>query len=256
MAHPDSRGVGVKTNATLRKGATFHSPTTAAPSSPEPVFRPPPLPRRSQTNLDDVIDAHRRRVALTLGDIDKALASLSMDDSSTPPPRKTLRDDSLPIPRGVLDHTLDAAKLNEQPAGRRILRPRTRRPSRFHESDSGLGTSIASTAEKEAAAKEQKTVKMSAVTRSAVARAGDAADLPGLSARATSRVCEYILKPLLGNPSFKDFHPLLLECPRKIQEKEIICLRDLEKTLLLVAPVSELLADRGSRGVMLIVPSF
>ncbi|SPQ18896.1 d10e6a2c-c094-45e7-a94e-a4c2604547d1 [Thermothielavioides terrestris] len=238
-----SRGLTVKTNVVLQRGATFHTPTTP-PESPETTFRPPPLPRRSQTNLDDVIDAHRRRVALTLGDIDKTLAGLSKDDSVSSA-RKALRDETLPLPRGVLDHTLDSAMGKEQPAERRILRPRTRRPSRFHESDSGLGTSIASTREKEATVKEE--VKTSAVTRSAAARATGSETFPGLSPRATSRICEHTLMPLLGNASFKDFHPLLLECPRKIQDKQIVCLRDLEKTLLLVAPertkVAELYLD-------------
>jgi len=242
-----SRGLSIKTNMVLKKGATFHSPTTPL-ESPEPVFTPPSLPRRSNTSLDDVIDAHRRRVALTLGDIDKTLASLSKDDSSASAARKTLRDEALPLPRGVLDHTLDAVMAKEQPAERRILRPRTRRTSRYHESDSGLGTSIASTKEKEAAVKKEKTVKTSAVTRSAAARSSAAANLTGLSPRATSRICEHTLKPLLGNAAFKDFHPLLLECPRKIQEKQVVCLRDLEKTLLLVAPVSELMADQSERG--------
>jgi hypothetical protein len=230
-----SRGLSIKTNVVLKKGATFHSPTTPL-ESPEPVFTPPSLPRRSQTNLDDVIDAHRRRVALTLGDIDKTLAGLRKDDAPLSPGRKTLRDETLPLPRGVLDHTLDSVMGKEQPAERRMLRPRTRRSSRFHESDSGLGTSIASTKEKDAVAKKDKTGRTTAVTRSAAARSATAASAAGLSPRATSRICEHTLKPLLGNAGFKDFHPLLLECPRKIQERQIVCLRDLEKTLLLVAP--------------------
>ncbi|KAK3301154.1 uncharacterized protein B0H64DRAFT_414765 [Chaetomium fimeti] len=230
-----SRGLSIKTNVVLKKGATFHSPTTPL-ESPEPVFTPPSLPRRSHTNLDDVIDAHRRRVALTLGDIDKTLAGLRKDDAPLSPGRKTLRDETLPLPRGVLDHTLDSVMAKEQPAERRMLRPRTRRSSRFHESDSGLGTSIASTREKEAAARKDKVGRTTAVTRSAAARSATAASAAGLSSRATSRICEYTLKPLLGKAGFKDFHPLLLECPRKIQERQIVCLRDLEKTLLLVAP--------------------
>ncbi|KAK4044559.1 hypothetical protein C8A01DRAFT_12074 [Parachaetomium inaequale] len=242
-----SRGLSIKTNVVLKKGATFHSPTTPL-ESPEPVFTPPSLPRRSHTNLDDVIDAHRRRVALTLGDIDKTLAGLCKDNSAASSARKTLRDETLPLPRGVLDHTLDSVMVKEQPAERRMLRPRTRRASRYHESDSGLGTSIASTREKEAAAKKEKMGRTTAVTRSVAARSPSAAGAAGLSPRATSRICEHTLKPLLGNANFKDFHPLLLECPRKIQEKQIVCLRDLEKTLLLVAPVSELLADQSLRG--------
>lgn len=235
----DSNSLSLKTSA-LKKGATFHSPTSPT-ATVEAVFRPPSLPRRSQSNLDDVLDSHRRRAALTISEIDKQLAGLSLNQS----PRKVLRDDSLPIPRGVLDHTLDAVMAKEQEVQRRILRPRTRRTSRNHESDSGLGTSIASTNdEKTAALKKETTAKTTAVTKSVASRTTTTAaapvSLPGLSARATNRICEHTLKPILSKPAFKDFHPLLLECPRKIQQKEILCLRDLEKTLLLVAPVSDL----------------
>ncbi|KAL2158555.1 hypothetical protein VTH06DRAFT_4322 [Thermothelomyces fergusii] len=229
-----SRGLSIQTSVSLKKGATFHSPSSPQ-ESPEPVFMPPSLPRRSHTSLDDVIDAHRRRVALTLGDIDKTLSGLVKDDSGASPVRKTLRDDTLPLPQGVLDHTLDSVMAKGQPVERRVLRPRSRRPSRFHDSDSGLGTSVASTKEKEGVMKE-KMSRTTAITRSAAARSASAATPVGLSPRATSRICEHTLKPLLANASFKDFHPLLLECPRKMQEKQIVCLRDLEKTLLLVAP--------------------
>ncbi|KAK3330233.1 hypothetical protein B0H66DRAFT_51770 [Apodospora peruviana] len=245
VTRPDSRALTLKTNMVLRKGATFHSPTTP-PSSPEIEFRPPPLPRRSQTNLDDVIDSNRRRVALTLGHIDK---SLTAKDSNLSPSAssKALRDDSLPIPRGVLNHTIDSAIMGKE-LERRVLRPRTRRGSRHHDSDSGLGTSIASATEKGAASKKDKMVKTSAVTRSAAARRNTTAPPQGLSSRATNRIIEHTLKPLLAQSDFKDFHPLVLECPRKIQEKEIVCLRDVEKTLLLVAPVSELAVDNSVRG--------
>lgn len=240
----------LKTNMFLRKGATFHSPTS--PASDESItFRPPPLPRRSQTNLDDVVDAHRRRVALTLGDIDKSLASIS--GSSPSSPRRSFRDNSLPIPRSFLE----AAMAQQDVPERRVLRPRSnRRPARYHESDSGLGTSIASSREKRAAAvaadgetlsiisstQEDTSVKASAITRSAAATAS-AETLMGLSAKATSRVFEHILKPLLAKQSLKDFHPVVLECPKKIQRKEIVCLRDLEKTLLLIAPERTKVAD-------------
>ncbi|EGS17948.1 uncharacterized protein CTHT_0059610 [Thermochaetoides thermophila DSM 1495] len=231
VTRADSRGLTLKTNAVLKKGATFHSPTTPS-DSPERVFRPPPLPSRSHTNLDDVIDAHRRRVALTIEDIDKVLSGLTTKDDSSPSALKSLRDDSLPLPRVLLHHTLDAYMGKEQPE-RRIIRPRSPRSSRHHDSDSGLGTSVPSTPEKEAEFK--KSVKTSAVTRSAT-RTAAGASLPGLSARATNRIYEHTLKPLLAKSFFKDFHPLVLECPKKIREKQIVCLRDVEKTLLLVAP--------------------
>ncbi|KAL8387675.1 hypothetical protein RB595_009746 [Gaeumannomyces hyphopodioides] len=231
MTRPDS-ALTLKTNMILRKGATFHSPTS--PDTPESaVFVPPSLPRRSQTNLDDVVDAHRRRVALTLGDIDKALSGVAGTNASS---KKTLRDNSYPIPRGLLSPTLIGKDMEVE---RRVLRPRpNRRSNRHHESDSGLGTSIASNKEKRPVVTdttpEKVIVKASAVTRSA-ASASTSKNLPGLSARATSRIYEHTLKPLLADSSFKDFHPVILECPRKISSKQIVCLRDVEKTLLLTA---------------------
>jgi hypothetical protein len=62
--------------------------------------------------------------------------------------------------------------------------------------------------------------------------------LPRLSAQASNKIHEYILKPLLAKPFLKDFHPIVKDCPRRIHSKEIVCLRDLEKTLMLMAPVS------------------
>jgi len=231
VTRSETRTLSLKTNLALKKGATFHSPTTP-PSSPETTFRPPSLPRRSHTNLDDVIDSHRRRAALICGTIDKAMSTLREDS----PQPSAFRDENCPVPRGVLGHTIDTMMGKEPEIERRVLRPRTRRSARYHESDSGLGTSIASTGEKLAASKKEKTVKVSAVTRSAAARSTTSETSKGLSARATSRIFEHTLKPLLAKPSFKELHPLVLECPKKIQEKEIVCLRDLEKTLLLVAP--------------------
>ena len=237
-------GLTLKTN--LRKGATFHSPTS--PASDESIaFRPPSLPRRSQTNLDDVIDARRRRIALTLDELDKSLGSIAGSSST----RVSLRDDSLPVPRGFLETPMAKPSQSE----RRVLRPRSnRRSAHCHDSDSGLGTSIASSKDKrvnasndQAASTETDTsVKATAITRSA-ATAALTEELPRLSAKATSRIIEYTLKPLLAKASLRDFHPVVLECPAKISRNEIVCLRDLEKTLLLIAPertkVAELYLD-------------
>ncbi|KAL1868701.1 hypothetical protein Daus18300_005835 [Diaporthe australafricana] len=236
--HPDG-ALSLKTNMPLRKGLTFHSPTS--PGSDVSAFRPPSLPRRSQTNLDDVIDAHKRRMRITLDNIDQTLTA-SQDES------KTLVDKTFPFPDGLRKHSV--AMLDEPEKERRVLRPRStlRRPARHHDSDSGLGTSVATSKDKAAAADSKKaktsSVKASTVTRSAAATT----TLPGLSSRATNKICEHVLKPLLAKPELKTFHPLVIDCPRRIKEKEILCLRDLEKTLLLIAPVSEIQRDTGLRG--------
>ncbi|KUI63095.1 Zinc finger transcription factor ace1 [Cytospora mali] len=235
--HPDG-SLSLKTNMSLRKGHTFHSPTS--PGSDNSTFRPPSLPRRSQTNLDDVIDAHRRRMRMTLDSIDQTLTASQSDTSP-----KTLVDKSFPFPEALHKHSV--AMLDEPGKERRVLRPRStlRRPARHHDSDSGLGTSVGTSQDKaglDTTGKKGKTpsVKASTVTRSAAA---STTTMPGLSSRATNKICEHVLKPLLAKPQLKTFHPLVIDCPRRIKEKEILCLRDLEKTLLLIAPESTKVVD-------------
>ncbi|RFU33601.1 hypothetical protein B7463_g2742, partial [Scytalidium lignicola] len=252
----------LNTKMSLRKGATFHSPSSSPDTKTEQYFTVPTLPRRSQSSLEDVVDAHRRRVALTLGDIDRSLASLD-DCSST---RRSFPDDADPVPQGVLNHTLDTPAtrsygaimdgvLTQEPAelsiGRHSLRPRhnNRRASRHHASDSGLGSSIKSELNSEGnaagafhderGAKSIVSASASAITRSAAAHSSTMQELKPLSSRATNRIHEHILKPLLAKPSLKDFHSIVKDCPRRILNKEIVCLRDLEKTLIFMAPVSD-----------------
>ncbi|KAJ8129098.1 hypothetical protein O1611_g4535 [Lasiodiplodia mahajangana] len=237
-------GLTLKSKLALRKGATFHSPVTP-PSSPPSAssFKVPSLPRRSQTTLDDVVGAHVRRAALNIGKIEDSLTAPEGESST----RRVFHDDSLPIPRGVLNHSIMRDTAMEPPCDmeRRVLRPRTRRSSHHHESDSGLGTSIASTVQKR---KEvSSSVGASAITRSVNVSGGE--KLPRLSSRAFNRIREHTLKPLLEKSGLKAFHPIVLDCPRRIQENQIICLRDLEKTLLFMAPVSQLLKDGGVWGV-------
>jgi len=241
----------VNTNMSLRKGATFHSPSS--PSS-DNHFTIPSLPRRSATNLEDVVDAHRRRAALRLLDIDRGLSAV---ESSTTT-RTSYRDEGLPVPQGFLDHTVGAhptegydsimeGVMTQEPSelsiGKSSLRSsHKRRSSHCHASDSGLGSSITSVSEKrgmEAMAASltddrcaRSIITASAITRSAAAHSSTMESLPRLSARASNRIHEHILKPLLAKSSLKDFHPIVRDCPRRIHQKEIVCLRDLEKTLI------------------------
>ncbi|KFZ05874.1 hypothetical protein V501_07945 [Pseudogymnoascus sp. VKM F-4519 (FW-2642)] len=248
----------------LRKGATFHNP----PSPVSDHFIVPCLPRRSQTSLEDVVEAHKRRVALTLGDIDRGLSAVDL--GAPTPTTQNFRDDSLPVPQGFLNHTVDTnrretrstmspiASQSDFSIGRGSLRPRrhNRRQSTHHASDSGLGSSIMSaSSEKRGVAAAagltcltdeqgaKSTVSASAITRSAAPHRSSQDTTPRLSERATNKIHEFILKPLLATPSLKDFHPIVADCPRRINEKEIVCLRDLEKTLMFMAPVSDIHND-------------
>ncbi|KAI0140936.1 hypothetical protein F4776DRAFT_661761 [Hypoxylon sp. NC0597] len=244
-------GLSLNTTCTLRKGATFHSPITppcSPPGTTTTTFpKVPSLPRRSQTNLDDVVGAHVRRAAMNIGKFEVTLSASKVEPLS---PSSPFTDDSLPIPRGFLDHTIAGDTMSEEPSSiepeRRVLRPRNRRSSRHHESDSGLGTSIASTNQKRKETKSS-SGNASAITRSVTASRSQYTQR--LSDRAKNRIHEHILKPLLDDRSLKDFRPIVLDCPRRIQEDQIVCLRDLEKTLIFMAPVSQLIKDPGVCGV-------
>lgn len=46
--------------------------------------------------------------------------------------------------------------------------------------------------------------------------------------------------PILKEERLKPFHPLVESIPQLVENEEIACLRDIEKTLLWLAPVSDL----------------
>jgi hypothetical protein len=247
----------------LRKGATFHCPSSTTADN---QLQLPSLPRRSQTSLEDVVEAHKRRVALTLGDIDRGLSNVDLNSDSQE--RQSFRDDASPVPQGFLNpsatpHCPAAHKgimsdiLTAEPVdytvGGRSLRPRRsiRRPQVYDPSDSGIGSSIHSSASGKRSISTAMTsmasnqgvksvLGTSAITRSVAADPSTIAGLPHMSQRARNRIQEHILNPLLARSAFKDFHPILKDCPRRIDAKEIVCLRDLEKTLILQAPVSDI----------------
>jgi hypothetical protein len=50
-----------------------------------------------------------------------------------------------------------------------------------------------------------------------------------------------VLVPILKEPRLKPFHALVRSVPQRIVNKQIVCLRDLEKTLLWLAPVSPII---------------
>lgn len=229
--------------STLRKGATFH-PANANNTT----FVPPNLPR-TLSNNDECIDARRRRMALTLSDIDEALSMTQALSLSDKPKKFTLEDTSIPLPRGFLQAPIVDPAMAKRDAERRILRPRSVRRSQEHASDSGIGSSIASSNEKRAMmnTSKAKTQTVPAYrTRSVTAAAVNPS---ALKPRSVNRIQEHTLRPLLEKPTLKPFEAIVLDIPRRIRAQEIICLRDVEKTLIFMAPVSQLLSDNGVWGV-------
>ena len=191
--------ITLNTNMSLRKGATFHSPSSS-PEREQPYhFRVPSLPRRSQSTLEDVVDAHRRRVELTLEDIDRGLAAV---DDLSPTVRQSFPDEAEPVPRSFFDPSVGPATYSKTimenlttPADRRVLRPRqNRRPARY--ADSGLGSSLGSDkVSGESAIASCSAATASAITRSAATHSSTLDSLPRISGRASNRIHEHILKP-------------------------------------------------------------
>ncbi len=60
-----------------------------------------------------------------------------------------------------------------------------------------------------------------------------------LSDHANEQIRKHIVVPILRQAALKDFHPLISDVPHRIDRREITCLRDLEKTLIFLAPVSK-----------------
>lgn len=60
-----------------------------------------------------------------------------------------------------------------------------------------------------------------------------------LSEFACREIQKHIIAPIVREESLKEFHPLVQGIPYRVGRKEITCLRDLEKVLLWLAPVSD-----------------
>ncbi|KAL9600872.1 MAG: hypothetical protein Q9219_002914 [cf. Caloplaca sp. 3 TL-2023] len=67
----------------------------------------------------------------------------------------------------------------------------------------------------------------------------DAGQQHVLSEYACRHIQKHIISPIIAEDSLKNFHPLVRGIPYRVGRKEITCLRDLEKVLLWLAPVSK-----------------
>lgn len=239
-------------NMSLRKGETFHNPTTSEQKNDlwDPLEinkKTPSMPGRSTTcpkSLEDLlIGAGERRAADLLARVDKAIetqSKLALGAALNDP-------EVLPVPNFMVEQT-DAQR------GDQIPRPRPHRHS--HSSDSGMGSSVA---DSDVDAKSSTTGEQpprpcsdsqyeltSSIDNFAspfqstysLSTISDATERRGLSKYAAEQIHKYIVKPILHEAALKDFHPLIEGVPERIGNKEIKNLRDLEKTLIFLAPVS------------------
>lgn len=125
-----------KSNMQLKKGETFHSPTTPS-NGKDPVLNIRSLPRRSLTSLEAIAASEQRMASilerLTLDDTDTAEESTPAKDDAS----KAHVDPQSPASTASGHSSLDDADLH-------ALWDKKVRHGSGHESDSGLGTSVSS----------------------------------------------------------------------------------------------------------------
>ncbi|KAL1305712.1 hypothetical protein AAFC00_007299 [Neodothiora populina] len=238
--NPDSL-IDSLVNMSIRKGATFHTPTindsdlldpfeskttTSAPIAPA-VLRS--MTARSTTcpkELEDLlVGAGERRVVEFLAKVDEAVNNKSVEQLGS----VLSEPDVLPVP----DFLVEGASVNSHPDH-----------TEDQAYDSGLGSSISSEGtikiedeDNNKANKKSRKLSCSgsAITRS-ISGASDSPPKDTLSHFAIQQIHRFIVRPILTEPALKDFHLLIAQVPRRIGDRQINNLRDLEKTLIFLAP--------------------
>lgn len=262
------------TSLQLRKSSTFHTPTSPPSQEDDPILNIPLLPRRSPTcpkDLEDAVAAGEKRVAQLLGVVDRSLSGLENFSSDS---QETLRAEDLPVPRFMIDAHVgefDAMDVDKPADYEPHLQRYQQVPHKHHASDSGIGSTITDSEEslsgKSAGMKHAHLACSLCVINAhtcevhiksetnEIPRAvheiqsgingntvSSAALKPGiqhaLSEYACRQIQKYIILPIVQESSLKNFHPLVTGIPYRVGRKEITCLRDLEKVLLWLAPVS------------------
>lgn len=259
----------------LRKSATFHSPTSPSHDD-DPVLNIPRLPRRSPTcpkSLEDAVAAGEQRVARLLGVVDRSLSGLENFATET---QEILKAEDLPVPRFMIDaHVGNLDNMDIDKAPDRIIHSShlQRKVQKHHTSDSGIGSTV--TGSEQSLEHPPGTlpplhVSVISMDKDFLPATGKLANFGGtqssgvcairsgvngssvslttslngsphaLSEYACRQIQKHIILPILREDSLKNFHQLVTRIPYLVGRKEITCLRDLEKILLWLAPVSHL----------------
>lgn len=232
----------------LQKGSTFQVSPKQESEVLDPFLRGlsiPNLPNRSVTcpkALEDLlIGAGERRAVELLKRVDDAIAKNAQLSSILSEP------EVLPVPRFMVENaSVPDSNLSQ-----------SQRSRNQQDKDSGVGSSIDSAAEKMKHMRKATTFcpycsttidaycshaannhTRTAVNRS-IAGSEDTEKVHCLSEFAQRQINHHIVQPILRQESLKEFHPLIRDVPNKIGSKDIRTLRDLEKTLIFLAPVSD-----------------
>jgi uncharacterized C2H2 Zn-finger protein len=239
----------------LRKSGTFSSPTHI--SSDICDLNKHFMPRRSPTNTErleqlvqeSIQDPSVRRVTNLLNDIEAKIAGRKTSATAS---NNILSDPEVfPVPslfldNAALDHT--PMEIDSKPSAQQSS-------PHDHASDSGLGSSVSGSRyddirSQHSSVRESISSSIS-TTHSAVTRSfsalGASDEGHTLGEYACKQIHDTIIKPILAEESLQDFHELIKDVPRRIGEKNIRNLRDLEKTLIFLAPELSATPDKYSR---------
>lgn len=214
----------------------------------------------------------QERMANILSSLKLSFMGESSDDDSsseTGDSSEAQLENDLPVPHGILKAHVQSIENEDQYKVKMRDSPKVR-----HECDSGLGTSVSKSQSISASDKckgmqskvtslcgepnlieddaveagqlsveglQAKATKshLSAITRSISSfDAGSSTPKHHMSDKSIEEIHRTIIDPILKEERLKPFHPLAKNITHQIAEKQIVCLRDLEKTLLWVAPVS------------------
>lgn len=122
----------------LKKGSTFHSPTSPRCIEHDPILSVPSLPKRSPTcskELEASISAGDNRIAQLIGAVDRSLSGLESFSSDG---QETVVPEALPVPRFMVDTSIqNDGSMDIDPCSSQVGH-RYRR--KHHASDSGIGS--------------------------------------------------------------------------------------------------------------------
>jgi hypothetical protein len=244
----------------LRKGTTFNARHHQDES---PVEQARYLPRRSQTctkTLEDLLPQEANSATSREDQVAKLLRDFDDKISGRKPAGGNggiLKEaDVLAVPSFMVNQAIVPDPMD--------IDQKALVSDHQHASDSGLGSSVASStgivnpnnnkthystianllkennSRQSTRTSHSISTSHSAVTRSASAIGASFLRTEQLLSKDAERhIRRHIIKPILEEETLKDFHPLVEDIPRRIGARFISNLRDLEKTLFFLAPVSD-----------------
>ncbi|KAJ5692647.1 Zinc finger C2H2 [Penicillium macrosclerotiorum] len=223
----DTDSLPVSSKMQLKKGETFNTPTSP-PNDRDPVLTIRSLPRRTPTSLEAIAASEQRMASI--------LERLTLEDK----PEGSAETEDHPVSHGLVAPT-EPGSTSASPSykdGQDLFTDKKIQEEQAQDSDSGLGSSVGSAetlSESTEKADDGIHDKQSAITTSISFDTGST-ERRQLAYAACKQIERYILVPLLQEEKLKPFHPLVKSVPGRIVKKQIVCLRDLEKTLLWLAP--------------------